>query len=287
MNSPTRSHLPILALALLSTISLGCTSIDEGERGVKLKYGKVQEVVEPGMVSTLAWGVEVKKISIRRETFETTALAVTSDQQRVDVELAINYQVDPAQVLEVYQTVGESPERWDTEIKPKLLDAAKSVISHYSVNELNAGRDEVRDAIYAALEDVMPSGFKVNSLQMTGVTFSANYNAAIEAKQVAEQAALQAANELEKNKLDVQRQTQLAEADAKSAIARAAGEAEALGVRGEAWAKYLKTLGPEGVALVLQSQAIENRKLEIEKWDGQSPVTVAGQSSIMLPLGSK
>jgi prohibitin 2 len=250
-----------------------------------LKHGKVQEVVEPGMVSSWQWGIEVKKISIRRETFETTALAVTSDQQRVDIELAINYQVDPAMVLEVYQTVGESPERWDAEIKPKLLDAAKSVVSHYSVNELNAGRDAVRDAIYAALEGVMPSGFKVNSLQMTGVTFSSIYNAAIEAKQVAEQAAQQAANELEKNKLDVQRQTQLAEADAKSEIARANGEAEALAIRGTAWAKYLHTLGPDGVALVLQSQEVENRAKEIEKWDGQSPVTVAGQSSIMLPLG--
>jgi len=267
---------------LLSLFMLACTSIDEGERGVKLTYGKAQDVLEPGMVSTWGWGVEVKKISIRRETFETTALAVTSDQQRVDVELAINYQVDPTQVLEVYQTVGDNPERWDAEIKPKLLDAAKSVVSHYSVNELNTGRDAVRDAIYVALEDVMPSGFTINSLQMTGVTFSSNYNAAIEAKQVAEQAALQAANELEKNQLDVQRQIQLAEAEAKSAIARASGEAEALGIRGKAWAQYLHTLGPDGVALVLQSQEVENRKLEIEKWDGQAPVTVAGQSSLML-----
>jgi prohibitin 2 len=281
-------HTPFLALVLLSTLAptTGCTSVDEGERGIKLIYGKIDEVIEPGRVSTWGMGVEVKKISIRRETFETTALAVTSDQQRVDIELAINYQVDPAKVLEVYQTVGESPERWDAEIKPKLLDAAKSVVSHYSVNELNAGRDEVRDAIYAALETVMPSGFSVNSLQMTGVTFSSIYNAAIEAKQVAEQAAQQAANELEKNKLDVQRQTQLAEADAKSEIARANGEAEALAIRGAAWAKYLHTLGPEGVALVLESQAVENRAKEIEKWDGQSPVTVAGQSSIMLPIGS-
>jgi regulator of protease activity HflC (stomatin/prohibitin superfamily) len=262
--------LTTFLLTLLAVFTLGCTAIDEGERGVLLKHGKVQEVVEPGMVSSWQWGIEVKKISIRRETFETTALAVTSDQQRVDIELAINYQVDPAMVLEVYQTVGESPERWDAEIKPKLLDAAKSVVSHYSVNELNAGRDAVRDAIYAALEGVMPSGFKVNSLQMTGVTFSSIYNAAIE---------------LEKNKLDVQRQTQLAEADAKSEIARANGEAEALAIRGTAWAKYLHTLGPDGVALVLQSQEVENRAKEIEKWDGQSPVTVAGQSSIMLPLG--
>ncbi len=61
------------------------------------------------------------------------------------------------------------------------------MVSHYSVNELNAGRDEVRDAIYAALETVMPSGFSVNSLQMTGVTFSSIYTAAMRGKELAGQ----------------------------------------------------------------------------------------------------
>ncbi len=54
-------HTPFLALVLLSTLApaTGCTSVDEGERGIKLIYGKIDEVIEPGRVSTWGMGVEV------------------------------------------------------------------------------------------------------------------------------------------------------------------------------------------------------------------------------------
>lgn len=114
---------------------------------------------------------------------------------------------------------------------------------------------------------------RANAAQLTGFTFSAAYDKAIEAKQITEQAALQAANELEKNRLDVQKQIQQAEAEAAAAIVRANGEAKALKIRGEAWDQYLRTLGVDGVEQVLRSQQIENRKLEIDRWNGRAPTT--------------
>ncbi len=94
------------------------------------------------------------------------------------------------------------------------------------------------------------------------VTFSKEYEKAIEAKQVAQQRAEQAKYEL-----------QQAQVEAEKKVATARGEAQAIQIRGEALAK-----NPTVIELEL-----------ITKWDGKAPETLVtnggtGASSIILPV---
>lgn len=278
MHTPPRLHTLLLSLPLLAAVA-GCTSVDEGERAVKLKWGKAIEVVEPGMHWNIAPGLDYKKISMRRETFDAEASAVSSDQQRVDTSVTVNYQVEASSVLEVYTSIGPDTVKWERELRPKIMDAVKSTTAHYTVYELISKRDEVKNEIENAVIEAVPPTFTINSVQLTNFTFSQAYNDAIEAKQVAEQAALRAKNELAKNQTEVKKLEQQAEAERNAAVVRAEGEAKALEIRGKAWAEYVELLGPDGVAASLRQQ-------EIEKWDGRAPQTVAGgNTSLMLPSG--
>lgn len=99
--------------------------------------------------------------------------------------------------------------------------------------------------------------------------------AAIEAKQVAEQAAQQAQNELERNKLDVQKVEQQATAEAAATLTPVQAETQATRMRADADADYHRKLSTTATPTSL-------RHLELERWNGTAPLYV-GDASLMLP----
>ena len=124
-------------------------------------------------------------------------------------------------------------------------------------------RSETLKAASARLQDFV----EVQDLSIVNVSFSDDYEKAIEAKQVAQQRAEQAKYELQQAQI---------EADKK--VASAKGEAEAIQIRGDALAK-----NPEVINLEL-----------INKWDGKAPDTLVtggnggnAAASIVLPISHK
>lgn len=116
------------------------------------------------------------------------------------------------------------------------------------------------------LKKILKKNFiSVTEVSITNFKFDSSYQKAIKAKQVAEQNAKRAKNELEQIKVE-----------AMQVEARASGQARALVLAAEAEAKAQKlireTLTPEIVKL-----------RTIEKWDGKLP-TVSGGSSNLIDM---
>ena len=68
--------------------------------------------------------------------------------------IAINYHLDPAQVVNVFKNIGPSTDiAADRIIIPAAQEAVKAVTARFTAEELISRRTEVRDAIGALLRE--------------------------------------------------------------------------------------------------------------------------------------
>ena len=108
----------------------------------------------------------------------------------------------------------------------------------------------------------------IEKFNIVNFDFSAEFNAAIEAKQVAEQ-------NLIKTQTEQKQQIVIAEAEAKKKVIAANAEAEAIRAKAEAQADANKKI----------EESLSNKVLmynQIDKWDGVMPKVTSGNSSSLM-----
>lgn len=229
----------------------GCiTTIKTGEVGIKTTFGKITSTnIKEGIQLKAPWQ-DVVKMNIKVQKYEnkTDLQTSTKDMQVVNsVVVSINYQLDEDRVVDMYRNVGVS---YDNVIfEPAIQESVKGSISQFNAEELVNKRNEVSLAIQEALVGRVESyGIKVLSVSLKNFDFSAEYNASIENKTIAEQKALTAQQELEISKVEAEKKK-----------VEAQGEAEANRIKEQTITKEILT------------------QQFIEKWDGKLPATYAGE----------
>ena len=252
-----------ILFAVLIVFLFFTATVDTGNVGVITNFGRVtDEVLDSGW--HLVGPVDhVTEVSIRTITTQTDATCFSSDLQAVDITLAVQTRITKDNASTIYKNFGTD---YMGQAMPKILDALKAETAKYEAAEIIANRDKIRSEALAAAQDRLKGFVEVQDLSIVNVSFSDDYEKAIEAKQVAQQRAEQAKYEL-----------QQAEVEADKKVASAKGEAEAIQIRGDALAK-----NPQVIELEL-----------INKWDGKAPETLvttggtSSASSIILPIGKK
>ncbi len=231
------------------------TIVNAGERGVVMKFGKVQNtVLDEGIHPILPIVTSVKTLSVRVNQNTFKADAASRDLQKITTELAINWHIDPARVNKVFQQVGDEEQIINGIITPSVSEILKAATSKKTAEEIITRRTELKDEIDRNLKTrIAAYGIIVDDVSLVNFSFSPEFSKAIEAKQIAEQEAKQA-------EFDVQKATQEAQAD----VNRAKGQAEAQRLQ-------RLTLTPD----LLQKQAIE-------KWDGRFPTVMGGNGTLPL-----
>lgn len=244
---------------LIAGISLivfmnGFYTVDAGQRGVVLSFGKVNEVVQPGLHFLIPIRDRVILVDVKTQKASAPANAGTKDLQVVETEVALNYHLDENRLGEIYSKVGTDVE--GKVIDPRIQEVVKAVVARYSAEELLKMRDMVKKEISNQLRSsISEYHVIVEDTQITNFHFSAAFNQAIEAKQTAEQAALKAENDLKR-----------IEVEAKQTIVEAEAEAEKIRIQAEAIQK-------QGGKEYVQLKAIE-------KWDGALPQYMGGNAPI-------
>lgn len=226
------------------------TIVGAGERGVVLTWGAFNgQVFDPGIHLLIPIAQSVVKMNVRTEKLSIDASeAYSHDLQNVKIESALNYNLDPKQVGVIYQQYGMEYEQ--KILYPNLEASIKQTVAKYSAEEILSKRGDVQTEIEDAFKRSIPTDFTVTKYALVNESFSPTYEAAIEAKQVAQQNAEKAENELKQAKID-----------AESRIAQAQAEAQAIKLQSEAANndKYVNLK-----ALDVQLEAIK-------KWDGRLP----------------
>jgi prohibitin 2 len=140
----------------------------------------------------------------------------------VQLSLRVLFKPDPTMLHTMYRTLGRD---YDTRVLPSIVnEVTKAVVAQYNASELLTKRDlvssKIRDALVKRARDF---NILLDDVAITHLSFSAQYTAAVEAKQVAQQDA-------ERAKYIVDRAIQ----EKKSIVIKATGEAQSAMLIGNA-----------------------------------------------------
>jgi prohibitin 2 len=213
--------------AVLAFLSLGLVQIEAGHVGVVRQLGAVTgEVMPPGLAWRLPFITSVDDVDTRVRSIRIEGYSAASkEQQDLFMNLTLNYHVDPAEAPTIIQTIGSDFEA--KIVQPRLLDIPKSVTDDYPTTVVLNSRDEIRDKATALLrESLAPFGFVVDNIALENFSYSPEYNAAIEAKQVEAQRVETERQKLAQAEIVAQQRVAEARGLAEAQIERARGEAE-------------------------------------------------------------
>lgn len=250
----------LLAIALIATG--GFAIVEPGTVGVVARFGSVQdEVLQPGLHFKVPIMTKVVPIDTRVQKVEDDATASSKDLQIVRSSVALNYHVDSTQAAKIYSELGFDYE--NTIVSPAIQESIKSTTSKYTAEQLITQREEVKQSVTTDLEKrLSEKDIVVTDFSIIDFNFSDEFNTAIESKQVAEQEAMRAKNDLERIKIEAEQEQTKAEGEAQAQLAKARAEAEAQEM-------LRTTLTPE----VLQLRMIE-------RWDGVLPIYSGGEGGV-------
>lgn len=230
----------LLAILVLST---ACTVVSPTERAVRYNFGALSDdVLQPGTHVWIPYVAGSKTIDLRIQKLEIHTSSGTKDQQEVGTSVTLNIQVDAAKVVELVKKFGSEENAID-QIIPMVKEAVNGQVSKYSAKEVLTKRAELKAGIeQEAKDELLKYGIILHTVSVTDLQYSKEYSDAIEQAQIAEQKAKQA-----------EYKTVQVENEAKAAIAKARGEAEANRMKQQ-------TITP----LLVQLEAVQ-------KWNGVVP----------------
>ncbi|MGN0637389.1 MAG: prohibitin family protein [Huintestinicola sp.] len=243
----------IAAAAVLIVALNSFTSVEAGHSGVVLTFGKVSEaVLSEGLHVKIPFIQQIIQIDNRVLKAEVDCSSASKDLQTVSSTIALNYRVRNEASAKIYKEVGLSYE--NVIINPAIQECVKAVTAKYTAEQLITERQIISDQMKELLNEKISSyGLELEIFNIISFEFTAEYNAAIEAKQTAQQNALKAEQDLQRIKVE-----------AEQTVAQAEAEAEAYRLKSE-------QITPQMIAMEY-----------IDKWDGKLPAVAGGDSSSML-----
>ncbi len=249
-----------LVLALVfSSASAGLVFIQPEESGVVISALSSQGYRSEALSSGLHWIIPffetVVRYSISNQTYtmsvatgegqvqgDDSISARTSDGQEVFIDASVIYSIDPNKVTYVHK-YWQSRYQNDL-VRPQTRGIIRDVVSQYSVEEVvTTKRAEMSQAITSGLQKKLEeNGLRMVDFLLRNVTFSPEYAASVEQKQIAQQQAEQAKFVVESKKQEAEQARQIAQGVADAAVIRAKGEAEARVIQAQAEAQALQAI---------------------------------------------
>ena len=220
-------------------LSMAVGQIDSGSIGVVTRFGAVTgRTIEAGFyfVTPLVESVEVMDLQTRK--YQEPWSAGSKDLQEVNTTVAVNYKLDPSKVAEVYRSLRR--DYLERVVIPAVGESIKATTANFDAEELLTKRPEIKAGIEASLRERLADvGIIVGAVSITNFEFRGSFQAAIEAKQVAAQRALESENQLVQIKIEAlqaeasalgRRDAAVREAEGRrdSAILDAQGQSEAI-----------------------------------------------------------
>lgn len=220
--------------------------VKQGEVGVVTRFGRATgREMSAGFNWKAPFIESVTKMDTKIKRADATASAGTKDLQTVNTTVVLNYHILSADASDIFSQLGDDDKLFDKVIYPAIQEVVKATTSQYKAEELLTKREEVKTMIDTKIsERLLTYWVYVDDVSLTDITFSAEFDKAIEAKQVAEQVSQKALYEVETAKAEAEK-----------------NRVQTL------------QLTPE----ILQ-------KMWIEKWNGQLPQVISDGSTLMYSI---
>lgn len=270
----------VVVSLFFTVLGVGVVFIEPSYRGVVtsalVEGGYRLEPLQPGLHWVFPFAESVSLYNISRRTYTMSSSktegaksgidsvpALTKDRQLVKIDASVIYALDPAQVINVnilWQGRFE-----DSVVRPVSRSVILDAVSQYTADDLISAK---RFELEKRITDTIAKKFAAQSLVLSefvlrDITFSPEYAAAIEQKQVAEQQALQAKLVVEQKRQEAEQARQVAGGLADARVIQAQAEAKSLALISDLLAKnpdlltyqYISKLSPNVQVMLVPSSA--------------------------------
>lgn len=309
----------MLAIGVLGLVLIPGSfhTVQAGEVAVVKQLGVITDVEQPGTYFDF-WAVrsyeiydaKVQQITIKDDVY-------TADAQSMNITMVVQFQIRQDNVKEIALNYGGLPTLTNL-IQSVALERTKSALSQYAAEKLIEDRNQLSPLVEGVVEAAIGDKYYVTfkSAVLTDISFSDAFEAAVEAKMMAQQEKLQAEYENEKKKEAADTALYVAEQEAKALVAKAQAEADAKVAEATAEARSIMLKSVE-IARML-GYTVNEKKVEttnsdgelvteinyeivfddahtgadiaeylkyieyLSKWNGELPKVVAGDSGFML-----
>ena len=246
------------------------TIVPAGNTGVVLTLGEVSaNPLSEGFHVKAPFVQSVENMSNKIQVYETPASAVSKDLQTVSSSIAVNYRLVSDKSPDMYKNVGVDYQT--ILITPVVQECMKSATAKYNAEQLITDRESVSNEVKTALDSKLNSyGIYIEKFNIVNFDFSAEFNTAIEAKQVAEQNLLKTKTEQEQAKV-------IANTEAEKKVIAAKADAEAI----------LKQAQAQADANKLLEESLSNKVIayeQIQKWDGVMPKVTGKDGGLLIDV---
>ena len=277
--SGSRRAFVLVILGLIAIVAVILNSfhtIDQGERGVVLRFGAISGTAEPGLGFYLPFIDSVVKISTqsKAQIYENVS-TYSRDQQPAVLKLSVNYRLPADQVEKIYTDYGSEEGVVSRLIDRRVYEQLKNIFGRFNavtaIQERARLNLETEEAIRASVQGPVV----IESVQIENIDFSDAYEQSIENRMLAEVEVQKLQQNAEREK--VQAQITVTQANAQADSIRATAEANAAATRlaGEAEADAIRA---KGAALKDNPSLID--LTAAERWDGKLPATMVPGAAV-------
>jgi regulator of protease activity HflC (stomatin/prohibitin superfamily) len=268
-----RIILPVLVILSLTTLSACLVFIEPHEIGVVVSVVQSRGFRSAPFRSGVHWIIplaeQVKTYPISWQTYtmaskpmegdqlgDDSIVARTKDGQEVALDCSVIFRIDPEQVIWIHI---EWQDRYIQDlIRPAVRGLIRTKVAEFNVNEVNSDkRGVLEEFLDRRLREILEEkGLILDRFVLRNISFSPEYAASVEQKQVAEQIKTQRQYEADQIRRlaegEADKIRKLADGEAEKILTLAEAEAQAIEIRAKAQAN----------ARVIQAEA-EAKALEL------------------------
>ncbi len=258
-------YIIIAVFAIILLLQKSLVIVDVGTRTIVFTpiLGKTRSISEGLHFIVPFLEYPIQKYDVREQTYTMGAVsdervvgdqgivALTSDGQKIMMDMSLIYRLDPATIATMHQEIG--PQYLDKIVRPQIRSITRNIVAEYPVEKVySEERNEIQDKIYDRAQKELNKYFiLVSKVLIRKITFSPEFAKAVEQKQVALQEAQRMKYVNQKEELEKERK-----------IIEASGISKAYEIEGQTLRKYpeliqmkyVNKLSP-GVKTIISDQA--------------------------------
>jgi len=250
--------------------------VDQGERGVVLRNGKLSSVAEPGLGFKTPVIDSVRHISVRDQAMRTKLEAYSFDQQPAEMVVSVTYRVPVDRVADLYSEYGTLANLQARVLERRMPDAVKNVFGRFTAVRAIQERERLGvEATQSVINVMRDAPVQIVGVQIEEVGFSDAYEQSIEQRMLAQVQIETTRQQKETATINAEIQVVKAKAEADARREQFQAEADGIRLRGEAEAAAI-----EARARALAANTNLVNLIAVEKWNGALPATQVPGSAL-------